>query len=148
MLQQSTALPPDFSPDKYTLFSGTPERLLTDGDSIDLGGRTLRVLHTPGHSPGHMCFWEEDRGWLFTGDLVYKGTLFAHYPSTDPADFLRSVTRLASLPVCRIFPGHHSLDIAPSILAEMQCALLALQACGKLCHGSGLHRFGDWAIQL
>ncbi len=52
--------------------------------SFDIGGREIEVLHTPGHSPGHMCFWEKSREYLFTGDLVYKDILFAYYPSTDP----------------------------------------------------------------
>ena len=43
-----------------------------------------QVLHTPGHAPGHMCFWEYERGSLYTGDLVYKKTLAAYFPTTDP----------------------------------------------------------------
>lgn len=55
--------------------------------------------------------WEEDRGYLFTGDLVYKDTLFAYYPSTDPESYLCSLERLASLPAtknipCPSLPGH------------------------------------------
>ena len=38
-----------------------------------------------------MCFYEADRGYLFTGDLVYLGTLFAYYPSTDPEAYLLSL---------------------------------------------------------
>mgnify|MGYP002508219585 CR=1 FL=1 len=59
------------------MFQGAPARLLEDGDIIDLGGRQVEVLHTPGHSPGHMCFFERERGYLFTGDLVYKDVLGA-----------------------------------------------------------------------
>ena len=66
-------------------------RLLQEDDSIRLGGETLTVLHTPGHSPGHLCFWEEERGYLFTGDLAYKGMLTAYFPSTDPQAYLQSL---------------------------------------------------------
>lgn len=79
--------PEDFDVSAYQLFQGTPTRVLTDGDCIDLGGRVLQVLHTPGHSPGHMCFWEKARGWLFTGDLVYLGTWsiwIRSLPTTPP----------------------------------------------------------------
>ena len=65
---------------------------------LDLGGRTVQVLHTPGHSPGHLCFWEEARGDLYTGDLVYLDTLFAYYPSTDPEAYLTSLEVIAALP--------------------------------------------------
>ena len=141
-------LPQGYDVSGYTFFQGTPTRVLADGDTIDLGGRRVQVLHTPGHSPGHMCFWEAERGYLFTGDLVYKDTLFAYYPSTDPAAYLVSLERVAALPVRRVFPGHHSLDIRPEILARMRDAFRALDAQGKLHHGSGTFRYGDWAVWL
>ena len=65
--------PADFDIDRYEIYQGGAGRLLFDGDSLDLGGRRLSVLHTPGHSPGHVCFWEPERGYLFSGDLVYAG---------------------------------------------------------------------------
>ena len=140
--------PEDFDIDAYTLFQGAPARVLRDGDAIDLGGRSVRVLHTPGHSPGHMCFWEEETGYLFTGDLVYKDTLFAYYPSTDPAAYLASLEKIAALPVRRVFPAHHSLDIQPEIILRMRDAFRQLQAEGKLRHGSGTFSYGDWAVWL
>ncbi len=141
-------LPEDFKLDGYSLFQGVPSRILEDGDTIELGGRTVTVLHTPGHSPGHMCFWEKDRGYLFTGDLIYNGTLYANYPSTDPREFLRSVEKTARLPAKRLFPGHHSLDILPDIIIGIRDGLRRLEAEGKLIHGSGLHNFGEWSILL
>lgn len=141
-------LPDGFDADSYEIFQGTPTRLLEDGDTIDLGGRVLHVLHTPGHSPGHMCFWEPDRGYLFTGDLVYSGTLFAHYPSTDPGSYLASLEKVAFLPAERIFPGHHSLDIRPEMILQMRDAFRELNAAGKLHHGSGIFDYGDWKVWL
>ena len=136
--------PEDFRIEDYKLFQGTPTRVLQDGDAIDLGGRTLEVLHTPGHSPGHMCFWEAETGYLFTGDLVYQGELFAYYPSTDPAAYLASMERVAALPARRVFPGHHSLEIRPEILARIRDAFRGLQAQGKLRHGAGRFQYGDF----
>lgn len=140
--------PEDFDVSAYTMFQGTPSRLLTDGDKIDLGGRVIEVLHTPGHSPGHMCFWEQETGYLFTGDLVYKDTLLAYYPSTDPAAYLASLEKIAALPASRIFPAHHSLDIQPEIVIRMRDAFRQLKNEGKLCHGSGTFDYGDWAVWL
>ncbi len=134
--------------EKYTIFQGTPARVLSDCDTIDLGGREIEILHTPGHSPGHMCFWEKQRGYLFTGDLVYKGTLFADYPSTDPAAYLASLEKIAQIPAERIFPAHHSLDIAPEIIVRMRDELRILKSKDLLCHGSGTFDFGDWAIRF
>ena len=140
--------PENFDISAYQFFQGTPTRVLKDGDTIDLGGRVLQVLHTPGHSPGHMCFWEAERDWLFTGDLVYLDTLLAYYPSTDPDAYLASLEKVAALPVRRVFPAHHSLDVHPEILARMRDAFRDLKATGELHHGSGVHHYGDWAVWL
>ncbi len=141
-------LPENYDIDTYTVFQGMPTRILKDGDIIDIGGRRIEVVHTPGHSPGHMCFWEEEKGYLFTGDLVYKGTLFAYYPSTNPGDYLKSLEKISVLPVKRVFPGHHSLDIQPDILVRMRDEFGWLKEEGKLLHGSGTFDYGDWAVWL
>jgi hypothetical protein len=133
----------------YKFFQGNPTRLLHDGDTIDVGGRTVTVLHTPGHSPGHMCFWEAETGYLFTGDLVYKDTLFAYYPSTDPKAYLKSLEK--DCPHCRqngFFRHTHTLDIQPEILIRMRDAFRQLDTEGKLHHGSGTFDYDDWAVWL
>lgn len=141
-------LPNEFNIDEYEFFQGNPTRILNDNDTIDLGGRIIRIIHTLGHSPGHMCLYEEDKGYLFTGDLVYKDRLLAYYPSTDPAAYLDSIEKVAALSPNKIFPAHHSLDIEPEILSRMQYAFASLNSEGKLCHGSGVIEFGDWSIWL
>ncbi len=148
MLADRCVLPEDFDLSAYRIFQGRPTRVLKDGDWIYLGGRSVQVLHTPGHSPGHMCFWEPERGYLFTGDLVYRGTLFADYPSTDPAAYLASLKKIAVLPAKRVLPGHHTLDMEPELIQRVKDTLSQLEAGGQLRHGSGLHRCGDWAIRL
>ena len=141
-------LPEGFDVDGYAFFQGMPSRVLEDGNIIDIGGRSIEVLHTPGHSPGHMCFYEKDRGYLFTGDLVYIGTLFAYYPSTDPVAYLDSLTRIASLPVKKVFPAHHDLDVPETIVSDMKNAFVKLESEGKLRHGSGTHEFGYFSVWL
>lgn len=141
-------LPDGYDVDKYQFFQGIPTRVLADNDIIDIGGRYIQILHTPGHSPGHMCFWEKERGYLFTGDLVYKDTLFAYYPSTDPEAYLNSLERVSALAVKRVFPAHHTLNIQPEILIRMRDSLRQLRDEGKLHHGSGTFDYGDWAVWL
>lgn len=141
-------LPEGYNVDDYEFFQGTPTMILKDNDVIDIGGRSIQVLHTPGHSPGHMCFFEKERGYLFTGDLVYKDTLFAYYPSTDPKAYLKSIERVATLPVKKVFPAHHSLDIHPEILIRMRDAFRQLESQGKLHHGSGIFKCKDFAIWI
>ena len=148
MVADRCELPEDFCINGYAIFQGKPGRLLDDGDTIDLGGRTIQVLHTPGHSPGHLCFWEDEKGYLYSGDLVYEGTLFANYPSTDPQSYLTSLEKIALLPVKQLFPGHHSLNISPELVVKMRDAFRRLNEDDKLCHGSGTYNYGDWAIAL
>lgn len=140
--------PEGFDVSRYQLFQGQPARLLADHDTIDLGGRVIEALHTPGHSPGHLCFWEPARGYLFTGDLVYKDVLFAYYPSTDPAAYLASLEKIAALGAKRVFPAHHSLDVQPELPGRMRDALRQLKAEGRLRHGTGQLDYGDWGIWL
>ena len=141
-------LPEGYDINTYDLYQGTPTKVLKDNDVINLGDRSVYVLHTPGHSPGHMCFFEKERGYLFTGDLVYKDTLFAYYPSTDPLAYLSSLEKVATLPVKRVFPGHHTLDIYADILVRMRDAFEQLKAEGKLHHGSGTYEYGDCAVNF
>ena len=93
-----------------------------------------------------MCFFERERGYLFTGDLVYKDVLFAYYPSTDPEAYLASMERVAALPVKRVFPAHHSLDTSPELLVRVRDAFRELKAAGKLHHGGGQFDYGDFGI--
>jgi glyoxylase-like metal-dependent hydrolase (beta-lactamase superfamily II) len=141
-------LPEGYDVNEYEFFQGTPTKVLKDHDVIDIGSRCVQVLHTPGHSPGHMCFWEKERGYFFTGDLVYKDTLFACFPSTVPVAYLNSLERVSELPVKHVFPAHHSLNIQPEILGRMCDAFRQLQDEGKLHHGSGTFDYGDWAVWL
>jgi glyoxylase-like metal-dependent hydrolase (beta-lactamase superfamily II) len=148
MIIERSDLPEGYYVDTYNIFQGTPTRVLKDNDVIDLGDRSINILHTPGHSPGHMSFFEKERGYLYTGDFVYKDTLFAYYPSTDPEAYLSSIKKVAALPVKRVFPGHYSLDIQPEILIRMRDTFEQLKTEGKLHHGSGMFEYGDWAIWL
>ena len=135
----AAAFPPGFDPDRYSLFRGSPSFLHEDGDVIPFGTRRLKVIHTPGHSPGHCAFFEEERGYLFSGDLLYKGQIDAYYETTDPRALLRSYEKLLSLPVKRILPGHHDLCLDNSIIREAHDTLRGLDGQGLLHHGSGVH---------
>ncbi len=140
---------PDAAEQEMSEMVHVPDLILPPVDGpIRLAGAMFRILHTPGHSPGHMCFWEPERGYLFAGDLVYLGTLFAYYPSTNPIAYLASLETVAALPVKRVFPGHHSLGIQPEILIRMRDAFRSLCDAGMLRHGSGTFDYGDWAVWL
>jgi len=140
--------PEDFVIEEYQIFSGTPQRILHDEDSLDIGDRKLVVIHTPGHSPGHCCFYEPDRKYLFSGDLIYQGCLDAFYPSTDPKLFLQSVRKIQQFSVSRILPGHHQLNIPVDIIDRIENGFSRLSEEGELKQGNGIFDFGDFQIHI
>lgn len=148
VIEEPCDLPKDFDLQSYEVFQGEPTRVLKDTDVIELGGRSIEVLHTPGHAPGHMCFYEKEKGYLFTGDLVYKGKLTAFFPTTDPIAYKKSIEKLVKLQVSEIFPAHHELDVPLSILEEINNAFVELDRDGNLKHGAGTFSYNHFEIQL
>lgn len=88
-----------------------PDEVLRDGQHIRFGPWHLTVLHTPGHTPGHCCFFESTTGMLFTGDHVFARIMasptFRPQSPPDPVGaYLRSLDRLEQLTVSAALPGH------------------------------------------
>jgi endoribonuclease LACTB2 len=94
------------------------DRLLEDGDVIDLGsGIAFRVLHTPGHAPGHVCFFDEARGIAVVGDMVASvGTILVAPGDGDMAAYLQQLERLAALDAKLALPAHGEPIDAPTAL--------------------------------
>lgn len=148
LLREPCEFPPEFDPAQYRLYRGPVTDILHDGDEIDLGHRRVSVLHTPGHSPGHCCFYEPTRGTLYSGDLIYRGCLYAFYPTTDPVAYMHSVHRVAQLAVDRLLPGHHELRVSPALIQAVDAGFQKLSADGQLKQGNGVFDFGDFSIQI
>ncbi|MEZ0074434.1 MBL fold metallo-hydrolase [Planotetraspora sp. GP83] len=88
-----------------------PDRLIEDGDRLDLPGWDVRAIWTPGHSPGHLCFVEPERRLLFSGDHVLAKItpIVAVHPqsSANPlADYLDSLRAVGKLDVDEVLPAH------------------------------------------
>lgn len=141
--------PEGFDINQYNVYIGNPTRLLTDNDIIDIGGRKVKVIHTPGHSPGHICLWEQDRGYLYTGDLIYSGTLFAFYPSTDPVHYQQSVNKISCLSnMKKLLPAHNDLAVSVDLIQKVKDAFEAIDKNNSLKHGSGVFKFDNFSIHL
>ena len=85
------------------------EHPLADGDEIRLGNSTLKVIATPGHSLGGICFYSADDGLLFSGDSLFQtGIGRTDLPGGDYATLIHSITdRLLTLPDdTKVLPGH------------------------------------------
>jgi glyoxylase-like metal-dependent hydrolase (beta-lactamase superfamily II) len=88
-----------------------PDRLIEDGESLDLPGWDLRAVWTPGHSPGHLCFVEPGRRLLFSGDHVLAKItpIVAVHPQSGPdplADYLDALAALRKWDVDEVLPAH------------------------------------------
>jgi hydroxyacylglutathione hydrolase len=90
-------------------FEGTPEIFLEDGDTIELGGLVIEVLHTPGHTPGSLCF--RLNNYLFAGDTIFPGGPGHTHTPDDFKEILESITRkILTLPDETIILPGHGLD--------------------------------------
>ena len=78
---------------------------LADEDWIETENFRFQVLYTPGHSPDHICLYEPERGWLFTGDLFIGGQERALRDGYDIWGIIASLKRIAALPSTIMFPG-------------------------------------------
>ena len=88
-----------------------PDRTLTDGDLADVPGWKLRALHTPGHTPGHLCFVDERSRRLFSGDHILPRitpniSVQRGEPAAPLEDYLSSLAKVRDLDVEEVLPAH------------------------------------------
>jgi glyoxylase-like metal-dependent hydrolase (beta-lactamase superfamily II) len=92
-----------------------PDRLVAEGDVLELAGEPFRVLHLPGHADGHIALYGERSGRMFGGDVILNEItpnvgLWEDTTSGDPlSDYLRSLERIAALRPAVVYTGHRTL---------------------------------------
>ncbi|MEH3052454.1 MAG: MBL fold metallo-hydrolase [Patulibacter minatonensis] len=98
---------------------------LADGDTVEIPGAPLTVLHTPGHASDHLCLLLEAPGdvatgrVLFTGDHVMHGsTVVIFPPDGDLAAYLRQLRRVLELAPAQLAPGHGQLFDEPAVAVQ------------------------------
>lgn len=112
-------VPSDFSEQTFHIQAVSSFETFTDGQQIDLGDKHLSVIHTPGHTPGSVCFYLEEDGFLFSGDTLYPGPEYVYLPESNFADYKHSLARLMAeigKGLKRIFPGHNEFSADPDLL--------------------------------
>lgn len=113
---------------------------IDDGHMLPVGDSALRVVHTPGHAPDHLCLWHEASRTLFSSDLAIKGTT-VYIPGTmggDLAAYLASIERVLALQPARMLPAHGPVIEDPDRLLlaylehrrEREAQILAALAAG------------------
>lgn len=94
---------------------------MQDGNIFDLGGRTLHVIHTPGHSLGSVCIMDQERKWLFTGDTCCKAHVLLHMDySTSLETYAKTIKNLLdrSQEYILTWPSHHEKPVEIDILKQ------------------------------
>lgn len=101
--------------------SPKPMRTLHDGDIITFGKEQLKVIHTPGHTPGSICLYTP--GHIFTGDTLFtEGMGRTDLPGGSYKQIMESIYRILSLPDDTIiWPGHHYGRFPKSTVAQQKC---------------------------
>lgn len=92
----------------------SPDLFIQEGEEVKAGNITLKVIETPGHTPGSVCFYQKKNNRLFTGDLLFKNAVGrTDFSYASPSDLQASLKKISKLPKSTtIHPGHG----APSTL--------------------------------
>jgi glyoxylase-like metal-dependent hydrolase (beta-lactamase superfamily II) len=146
-------LPPGFDPALYEIRPSPVTRRLRHGQAIELGGRTLTVHHTPGHSPGSLCLLDSRDGLLFTGDTFYPGMLYADFEDSDFDAYRQSLKYLLGLldEVNHLCPAHNEAYVPKEVLARVLEAferVAAGEAAFELRDGIRYYRFEGFGVTL
>jgi glyoxylase-like metal-dependent hydrolase (beta-lactamase superfamily II) len=108
------SLPQGFDPKTYATRPWKISAYIHDGSRIALGGRTLQVIATPGHTPDAISLLDRANRLLFTGDTYYPATIWLYRPETDLRAYDASIRRLAAFaPQVKLVLGAHNVPVAP-----------------------------------
>ena len=119
------ALPARFDAEAYATKPFHITHWLHDGDKIDLGGRVLKVIGTPGHTPDAIALLDEKNGLLFTGDSFYLGPIYLYRPETDLDSYVASMKKLAAMApqLQLLLPSHNTPAVDPRYLPKVVTAM-------------------------
>lgn len=118
-------LPEGVSAETFAIKPYEVRRTVKDKEVIDLGGRELEVLFTPGHSPDSLCLLDRKGKTLFTGDTFYPGNLWLWVPETDLVAYRKSMERISALvpELERLLTAHGVPQADPKVLPKVLAAL-------------------------
>ena len=143
--------PAGFSAEAYRIEPFAIVRTVQDGERIDLGGRTLEVVRTPGHTPDSLCLLDREHRLLFTGDTFYPDALYAHLEGAEVSLYRQSAQRLAAIAgqVDHLLPAHNEPLVSSVYLVRMRDAFESMREPGApfvLTDGSREYKFEGFSI--
>ena len=119
------------------------DRVVKDGELLDLGGVTLEYVHAPGHTMGILCVFHHDERVLFTGDTILGGSPTTVIPGQgDMSDYLDTLRKLLTFDLSMVAPGHGPIVVDPRrnietliehrLKRETQIFDLVCEGCGSI----------------
>ena len=144
-------LPSDFDADKFRSQPFAISTIVDEGYQIELGGRTLEVLVTPGHAPDALCLIDRENRQLFTGDTFYLAPLYTHLEGSDFDQYRQTATRLGALysEIDTVYPAHNVPAVSSDYLRQLDAAFAAIDAGSEdyiLTDGHREFDFGDFSV--
>ena len=140
----SKPVPQPFYEETYCIPPYRISHWIKDGERIDLGGRTLEAIHTPGHAPDHLMFLEKETGYFWTGDNFYTGCVYTYLPWGDLDVFINTYEHLI-LPRLKeatiLLPSHNDPCFQLEVLQEM------LDLAKQARRGEGEYEAGEKGIR-
>lgn len=146
-----TSLPAGFDPGNAAIPGTRASIILYGGETLDLGGRVLEAIHSPGHDAALVVFLLREERILFSTDAAYPAPLYAMTATSNLADYVQTMTMLANLAVDidTVYPSHNALTMSPMLLPKMRNALVEV-ANGRVpdaINGSTAeHRFDGFGV--
>jgi len=123
-------LPDEFSVDEYQSHAFEIDKLVYEGDQIDIGGRVLEILFTPGHAPDSICLIDRENRLLFTGDTFYLAPLYTHLEGSSFDAYAETAGRLAGLAseIDRAITSHNVPVVSADYMTALGQAFAAIEA--------------------
>lgn len=143
--------PQGFEPKNYRSRPFVISEVVDEGETIDLGGRILEVLVTPGHAPDALCLIDRENRLLLTGDTFYLAPLYTHLAGSDFEQYRESAARLAALAgeVDAVLTAHNVPVVDGAYLTKLGDAFERIAA-GRgdfvLTDGNREYGFGDFSV--
>ncbi len=146
-------LPETTDPETRSIAGVEPTGFLNDGDVIDLGGRQLEVIHTPGHSVGSVSFLDRNARALFTGDTYYRGAILCNFSGTSATGYRESFRTFAELvdEVDAVYPAHYASPLPAGDLLQVHQAYEEIWAGKKPDihrHDTDIFRFPEFSFWM
>ena len=147
------ALPTGISAKSYAIRPWKSTHSLRDHERVDLGGRSLEVIFTPGHTPDSLSLLDRKNGLLFTGDTFYRGPIYLFVPETGFDTYAQSVALLTALEpdVKLILPAHNIPVAEPVFLTRLEKAVEDVRnkkASGQVTGDYREYRFDGFSLLL